>query len=312
MMKFKIILRFLFFGCIMLLSFYTHAQQDPQYTQYMYNTVNINPGYAGSRGVTSAFLLHRTQWVGLEGAPTTNTFSVNKPINNSNLGYGLSIINDKIGISQENNISVDVSYTIQTSEEYKLSFGLKASANLLSIDFTKLTIKDPTDILLSQQANLDNQFSPNIGAGVYWHSDRNYIGLSVPNFLETKHYDDNVKSTAVEKMHFYLIAGTVFEFNPDLKFKPALMSKIVQGAPLQVDLSANFMFFEKFVLGAAYRWDAAVTAMAGFQINDSWHIGYAYDMETTRLANYNSGSHEIFLRFEFFKNYGKIISPRFF
>lgn len=285
-----------------------YAQQDPQYTQYMYNTVNINPAYAGSRGVMSVFGLHRTQWVGLDGAPVTNNVSIHTPIENSRLGVGLSFINDRIGISDENSIAADVSYTIHTSEKWKLSFGVKGSANLLSVDFTRLTV--PPGSVIPE--NVENKFTPNIGAGVYWHSDKTYFGLSVPQMLETKHYEDNINSVASEKMNIYFITGHVFELNPTIKFKPALLTKIVNGAPLQVDLSGNFLFNDRFVAGAAYRWDAAWSAMAGFQITDAWFIGYGYDMETTRLANYNSGSHEIFLRFELFRNYDRIISPRFF
>ncbi|WP_306354312.1 type IX secretion system membrane protein PorP/SprF, partial [Flavobacterium sp. '19STA2R22 D10 B1'] len=292
-----------------------YAQQDAQYTQYMYNTVNINPAYAGSRGVMSIFGLHRTQWVGLDGAPVTNAASIHAPINNSNVGLGLSLVNDRIGPSDENNIAVDFSYTINTSETYKLSFGLKASANLLNVDFTKLNIYDPSDPRF--QYNIDNKFSPNVGAGVYLHSDHSYIGLSVPYLLETKHFDkgagnDSESFVAKERLNYYLIAGYVFDLDYDLKFKPSLLTKMVEGAPLQVDLSANFLFNDRFTAGVAYRWSAALSGMVGFQVTDSWFIGYAYDAETTKLANYNSGSHEIFLRFELFKNFDRIISPRFF
>jgi len=287
------------------------AQQDSQYTQYMYNTANINPAYAGQRGMLSAFGLHRTQWVGLDGAPTTNSFAVHSPINDTNVGLGLSFVNDRIGPADENSISVDFAYTVQASENYKLSFGLKATANLLNVDYTKLNIYNPNDPLF--QNNIDNKFSPNIGAGVYFHSENTYVGLSVPNFLETKHYEDDGNfSTAKERMHYYLIAGHVFELNPNLKFKPSALAKMVEGAPLQVDVSANFLINEKFTIGAAYRWSAAVSGMVGFQITDGLFVGYAYDAETTKLANYNSGSHEVFLRFELFKNYDRIISPRFF
>ena len=288
------------------------AQQDSQYTQYMYNTVAVNPAYAGSRGVTSLFFLHRTQWVGLDGAPVTNVFTINKPISNTNLGYGISIVNDRIGVSDNNTVSADFSYSIPLTSTSKLSFGIKASANWLSVDYNRLTIRDPNDIVLSEQNNIDNQFSPNIGTGIYWHSDQQYIGISVPNFLETKRYDDNISSTSKDKMHFYVIAGKVFDLNADLKFKPAVMTKLVQGAPLQADFSANFLFKDKFTFGAAYRFNASVSGLVGFQISDSWQIGYAYDAETTKLSNYNSGSHELFLRFELFSKYNKIVSPRFF
>lgn len=285
------------------------AQQDAQYTQYMYNTININPAYAGSRGVMSIFGLHRTQWVGLDGAPTTNAFSINTPINNSNLGVGVSFVNDKIGPTNDNTISADLSYTIQTSEEFKLSFGIKASGNLFNLDVNRLNPADANDPNLQ---NFNNEFSPNFGAGIYLHSDKMYFGLSVPNFLQDSKYNDNEVAVFQERMNFYAIGGYVFDISPSVKFKPAFLTKLVTGSPLQVDASANFLFFDKLMLGAAYRWDAAMSALAGFQVTDGLFIGYSYDRETTQLRNYNSGSHEVFLRFELFNKVSKLVSPRFF
>jgi len=293
----------------MLVGMVSYSQQDAQYTQYMYNTINVNPAYAGSRGVMSIFGLHRTQWVGLDGAPVTNAFSVNSPIENTNLGVGLSFVNDRIGPTVENTISTDLSYTIPVSETYKLSFGIKATANLFSFDRDKLNIQNQADPLLQ---SLSNNFSPNVGAGVYFHSDKSYLGLSVPNFFQTKRYNDNDYAVYKERMNAYLIGGYVFDLSPNLKFKPAFLGKMVQGAPLQLDVSGNFLINDKFVLGAAWRWNAAASAMAGFQITDGLYIGYGYDLETTKLANYNSGSHEIFLRYELFKRQDRIVSPRFF
>ena len=285
------------------------AQQDAQFTQYMYNTININPAYAGSRGVMSIFGLHRTQWVGLDGAPVTNAFSLNTPINNSNLGIGVSLVNDRIGPTSDNTVSADISYTIQTSEDYKLSFGIKASGNMFNLDTDKLTPAQQNDPSLN---NFNNEFSPNIGAGIYLHSDKLYLGLSVPNFLQDTKYSDNDVAVFQERMNFYAIGGYVFDISPSIKFKPAFLTKVVTGAPLQVDVSANFLFFDKLMLGGAYRWSAAVSALAGFQVTDGLFIGYSYDMETTKLRNYNSGSHEVFLRFELFNKVNKMVSPRFF
>lgn len=285
------------------------AQQDPQYTQYMYNPVNINPAYAGSRGVTTIFGLHRAQWVGLDGAPVTNAASVNAPVG-KNVGLGFTFVNDKIGPTDTNLISADFSYTIRVNDNYKLALGLKGSAQLFNVDYTKLNIYDPNDPRF--QNNIVNKFTPNIGAGAFMYSDNSYFGLSVPNILETEHYEDNDITVAKERFHVYAMAGHVFELAYNWKFKPAALAKVVQGAPLQLDLTANVLYNDRFTLGLAYRWDAAVSILAGVQVTDGLFIGYTYDTDTTALANYNSGSHEIFLRFELFRKYEKVMNPRFF
>ena len=298
----------LFSFVLMFTTIVSFAQQDAQFSQYMYNTINVNPAYAGSRGALSIFALHRTQWVGLDGAPVTNSVSINTPLNRSNLGLGVSIVNDKIGPTRENTISADLSYTIPTSETFKLSFGIKATANLFDLDVNRLNPVDDDPSL----HDFNNKFSPNIGAGIYLHSHKAYVGFSVPNFIETNRYDDNEVAIFKEKINYYLIAGYVFDLNNYTKFKPAVLTKMVEGAPLQIDVSGNFMFNDKFVVGVAYRWSAALSAMVGFQISESLYIGYGYDLETTNLENYNSGSHEIFLRYELFKNNDKIIDQKFF
>lgn len=280
----------------------------------MYNTSVVNPAYAGSREALSIFGLHRSQWVGLEGAPSTNNLSINSPIG-KNVGLGLTVVNDKIGPADENSFAVDFSYGFNVSESYKLSFGLKGSANILNVDFTKLNIYNPGDPRF--QDNIDNRFTANVGAGIYLNSEKTYLGLSVPYLIESKHYDGTAPSgastfIASERMHYYFIAGHVFDLNSNLKFKPSLLTKMVEGAPLQVDLSGNFLINDKFTAGLAYRLNASFSALAGFQVSDSIFIGYAYDRETTKLADYNSGSHEFFLRFELIKKNVKIISPRFF
>ncbi|WP_047244716.1 PorP/SprF family type IX secretion system membrane protein [Maribacter thermophilus] len=296
-----------------------NAQQDAQYTQYMFNTMSVNPAYAGSRGQLSIAALYRSQWVGLDGAPTTQTLNLHSPIRNSKLGYGVSIVNDEIGNGtvQETYFDAVLSYTIDVSREGKLSFGLKAGGNLLNLDFTKLRNFDAEPV---NSNNIENKFSPNIGLGFYYHSNKFYAGLSAPNLLQTEHFDNSetdansVQFLSKERINFYFITGYVFDLNGNLKFKPALLTKVVGGAPLQVDLSANFMFNEKFTFGAAYRWDAAVSAMAGFQISEQFMLGLAYDRETTELGGtqFNDGSFEVFLRFELVKSFQRLVSPRFF
>ncbi len=298
-------------------TFQVKAQQDPQYTQYMYNTVAINPAYAGNRGVTSIVGLHRSQWVGLDGAPRTQSLSIHSPIGEGKVGLGLSVVNDALGPAQETYIGVDFSYTINTSDEGRLSFGLKGGGHILDVDFTQLTLFDNTDPRFSQ--NIDNKFSPIIGAGLYYHTDRFYAGLSAPNLIQTEHFEDSNNTNgesfvAKERINYYGILGYTFDISDQVKFKPSTLVKLVSGAPLQVDLTANFLIREKLHLGAAYRWSAAFSGLVGFQVSDSMLIGLAYDRESTDLGNtvYNDGSFEVFLRFELFNKYDRILTPRFF
>ncbi len=293
------------------------AQQDAQYTQYMYNTMSVNPAYAGSRGQLSLAALYRSQWVGLEGAPKTFTLNLHSPIRDSRVGYGISVVNDNIGdgVVQETYIDAAISYTIDVSQDAKLSFGLKGGGNLLSLDFSGLQ-KYQEEFVDSD--NIDNRFTPNFGLGVYYHTDRFYAGLSAPNLLESKHFDnaagDENNFLSVDRINFYMITGYVFDLNANLKFKPALLTKVVSGAPLQLDLSGTFLFNEKFSFGAAYRWNAAVSGLLGFQLNEQLMIGLAYDRETTDLGGtrFNDGSVEILLRWELVKSYRRLVSPRFF
>ncbi len=295
------------------------AQQDAQYTQYMYNTISVNPAYAGSRGQFSAAALYRSQWVGLEGAPETFTLNLHSPIRNSNLGYGVSVVKDDIGdgVVSETYLDAVISYSVDVSLNGKLSFGLKAGGNFLNLDFSGLRNFDAEPVNVD---NIENRFSPNVGLGIYYHTDKFYAGLSAPNLLRTEHFDNSqsaansVQFLSQERINFYLITGYVFDLGGNLKFKPAILTKVVGGAPLQVDLSTSFLFNDKFSIGAAYRWDAAVSALAGFQITDQLMLGLAYDKETTALGGtqFNDGSFEVFLRYELVKSFKKLVSPRFF
>lgn len=292
----------------------SYAQQDAQYSQYMYNTVSINPAYAGSRGVFSILGLHRNQWVGLDGAPETYTLAANFPVGYvREVGLGVSVVNDVIGPANETYFNIDFSYPIQLSRRSTLRFGLKAVGRLINIDPNKLNPNNVSDPSILNDAGYE--FSPNVGVGVYYYTDRAYVGLSAPNLLERDFLninDDSALFLTRERLHYYLIGGYVFDINYNVKFKPALLTKVVFGTPLQVDVSANFMFYEKFIVGAAYRWSAAVSALAGFQISDSILLGFAYDGETTELGNLNGGSYEVLLRFEFAKASLRRWTPRFF
>jgi type IX secretion system PorP/SprF family membrane protein len=295
---------------IVMISVVMRAQQEPQYTQYMYNPSVINPGYAGSLGYGSLFSLYRTQWIGLEGAPKTLNLNYHQPLENTNLGLGGNIVHDEIGPSTTTNLGIDITYTIPFENQSRLAFGVRAGGQLLNIDYTKLNHYNPSDV--SFRSNISNQFSPNIGVGLFYYNENSYVGLSVPMLLETKTYDEFAYSDVNRRQHYYLTAGKVFDLSYNVKFKPAFVAKMVAGAPLQVDLTGNFLINEKFTLGMAYRWSAALSGLVGFKVSDRLMIGYGYDRETTRLSNFNSGSHELFLQFDLFKINQHIETPRFF
>ena len=280
------------------------GQQDPQYTQYMYNMNILNPAYAGSKGIPSIGLLGRTQWVGVEGAPKTVTLSAHAPVGNA-VGLGLSVIHDEIGPVKEDNVYADFSYTIFTSEEGRLAFGLKAGVTFMDVRELITVDPDPLNIPI-------HQTSPNFGAGIYYYTNKWYLGLSAPNFLETKHLEKEggIVSTASEKMHYFLTSGYVFDIADNLKLKPSTMIKATAGAPLSVDLSLNLLVDERVELGLSHRFDDSISGMIGFQVNDDFRVGYAYDYTTSKFGDFNSGSHEIMLLFDF--NIKKIKSPRFF
>jgi len=219
------------------------------------------------------------------------------------------VVNDEIGPSEDLYITADFSYTLRFNNDIKFAFGIKGGLQSLQVDYTKLNIYDPTDGQFQENVS---QVAPQIGLGGYLYADNWYLGLSVPNVLKTKFYDEIAVSTAVKRLHFFAIAGYVFQLNDNLKFKPATLLKIVSGAPIAFDFSANFLLNDKFTLGASYRLDASISVLSGFQISDSIMIGYAYDFDTTELSRYNSGSHEIFLKFELFNTIKGKTSPRFF
>ncbi|MDP5081930.1 MAG: type IX secretion system membrane protein PorP/SprF [Winogradskyella sp.] len=291
-----------------LISMNSIAQQDPQYTHYMFNTLSVNPAYAGQRETLSVVGLHRTQWVGIDGAPQTQSFSIHSPLRNERIGLGLNIVRDALGPASETFVDANFSYTIPlNANDLKLSFGAKAGLHILDTDWSKGLFQNP-DVAFNNNLNL---ISPMIGAGLYMHTRRWYLGLAIPNFIETDHYDDFEESVATERMHFYVIGGYVFNINETTELKPAFLVKGVSGAPIIADVSANFWFEKKLTAGLAWRWDDSISALAGLQVTPGMFIGYSYDMTTTGLNNYNSGTHEITLRFEI-KRVGRILSPRFF
>lgn len=301
---------------LVLLSFSAaSAQQLPQFTQYMFNTISINPAYAGSRETLSVVGLHRSQWVGLEGGPETQTLSIHTPLRNENMGLGLSFINDKLGYENFSYLYADYSYTIKLNETTKLAFGLKAGFTQYTLD--EELLNDPSVADDPFFNDVSNRWSPNVGAGLYLHSKLWYIGLSSPRILNTdynKGRNGTLDYIALERSSYYLTGGYVFNLSETTKLKPSVLLKTTNGAPLSFDISANFLFNDKFWLGGGYRIDqntASLGAIADFQISKQLRIGYAYEYPLSDLRAYTSGTHEILLMFEVFKS-KRIKSPRYF
>lgn len=304
--------------CLLFCSILGYSQQDPQYTQYMYNMSVINPAYAtAEEGILNIGGLYRAQWIGIDGGPRTGSFFAHTPINEK-MEVGISFVNDNIGdIVSENNIFADFAYILQVDEKSKLSLGLKAGVTMFSTDFNGFNLESgnvSTDIAFNE--NINKTF-PNIGIGGFYFRDNMYAGLSFPNLLTTKHLEteNGIKSTGVQDIHFFLTGGYVFDFVDDLKLKPAIMVRGVKGAPLAVDLTANVLINEKLEAGLGYRLDDSVSALVNFRVRPDLRIGYAYDYTTTNLSSFNSGSHELFVLFDvdlFGLKNGYDRSPRFF
>ena len=290
-----------------------YGQQDPQYTQYMYNMNVVNPAYAGSRGTLSLGLLGRSQWTNVDGGPKTMTFNAHAPVGKK-VGMGLSVIADEIGPAKEQNIYADFSYSLTTSEDGRLAFGLKGGLTMLDVNLI--------DVVLPQTSTGDdplfdeniNDVYPNIGAGIYYYTNKWYASFSVPNILKSEHLDkDNISTTASEEVHYFLTGGYVFDLSSTLKFKPSLMFKGVTGAPVSIDINANFLMYDRFEVGASYRIDDAVSLLFNFGVTRSFRMGYAYDYTISEFSNSQTGgSHEIILLYDIDFTKKNLKSPRFF
>ena len=291
------------------------AQQLPQFTQYMFNTISINPAYAGSRETFSAVGLHRSQWVGLEGGPETQTLSIHTPLRNEKIGLGLSFINDKLGYENFSYIYGDFSYTIQTGVNSKLAFGIKGGFTHYNLD--EELLNDPSVVNDPFFNDVSNRWSPNVGAGLYWHSQRWYVGLSAPRILNTDYNNGRqgqIDYIALERISYYVTGGYVFDLSETTKLKPSVLLKATNGAPLSFDISANFLFNETFWIVGGYRLNenaAAIGGIADFQVSKQLRIGYAYEYPISDIRPYTSGTHEVLLMFEVFKS-KRIKSPRYF
>lgn len=273
-----------------------HAQKEPQYTQYMYNIGSFNPAYVGTVESPEIIGLYRAQWVDIPGAPTTIRAGANIPFQNEKMGLGVNVVSDELGPSRQTFLDVAYSYQIQLSGDTKLSFGLNAGGSLLDIDYSRGSFENPSDpSILGENYN---SFYPTIGAGLFMYHEENwYLGVSVPNFLTNGLYNDEVATIVEDNMQFNAIGGYVFQLGDRSKFKPAFLVNYLEGSPVTVNLSANFQFIDALTIGASYRFDNAVSGLAGFQISNAMFIGYSYDYATNGLGEYSGGSHEAILKF---------------
>lgn len=290
----------------------TRAQQDPHFTQYMDNTVYVNPAYAGSRGMMNITGLARFQWVGFKGAPMSQTLSFNTPLRYESVGLGLSIVNDKAGPLNQTLIYGDFSYTIpfkKSKHNAKLAFGVKAGMNLLNATTSNLVTTSNGDQTLG--SNIRNVVTPNFGVGIYYHMDQFYFGVSAPKLLEAEQKAG--LSATQEKRHYFFIAGGVISLkNPNYKLRPTTMLKFTPGAPVSWDISLALIIKDKVTLGAMYRVLDAAGGFIQYQFNPQFKLGYAFDIAATRLVGHNYGTHEVMLSYDFNFSKKKILSPRYF
>lgn len=302
---------------LLLVQIGVYAQQDPQYTQYMYNMNVINPAYTTNEpGMLNFGLLYRSQWNDAVGAPKTLTFFSHIPMSEK-IEIGLSFISDDIGDGalKENNIYADFAYILKLNEKSNLSLGVKGGITTFETSFDGFMLPEFQDDPAFNE-NLNNTF-PNVGIGAFYHRGNFYAGLSIPNLLTSTHIEnkDGINRIGSEEIHTFLTSGYVYELNPNLKIKPSVMAKVVKGSPLTMDVSLNVLFNNRFEGGLSYRLEDSVSAMFNLSVLPALRIGYAYDYTLSNLSDFSSGSHEIFVLFDLDllgmgKGYDK--SPRFY
>jgi type IX secretion system PorP/SprF family membrane protein len=283
-----------------------YAQQDAMYSQYMFNMLSVNPAYAGSRDVLGFTALRRWQWVGIEGAPRTATFSADMPVWNERIGLGLSFVNDQIGVTKTNTLYTSYAYRIQFLNGGTLALGIQGGFTNLKANLLSLTTTTSGDNVFMQNVN---EWLPNFGAGAYYSTDKFYVGVSAPHLMN----NEIVKGTqSVQKPHYFIMSGYVFRVSPVVVLKPSLLAKYVDGAPIEADINLNAWMHDRVGVGVSYRTGDAFVGMLEFQINQQMRFGYAYDITLTRLGSYSNGTHEVMLRYELGSAKKKILTPRYF
>jgi type IX secretion system PorP/SprF family membrane protein len=307
--KKNILLLFLTF----ILSTPLFSQQEAMYTHYMDNTLGVNPAYAGSRDALTITALHRSQWVGFDGAPTTQTLTLHGPVYNDAVNLGLSLLHDHIGPVNTTAMFADYAFRLKLNSESKLAFGLKLGFNYYNFNLSDLSLINQVDGAFNANAST---FAPNIGFGVYYSRDNFYAGISTPKIVNNNYLyseTNNSSTLATEKKHYYLILGGWLPISKDIKLKPTSLVKATPGAPVEADLTTDFLFHDRFSLGAMYRTGDALGLLVGYYVTEQFSIGYSFDWSfVNNTAKYNAGSHEIVLKYDFKSKSKSIRSPRYF
>jgi type IX secretion system PorP/SprF family membrane protein len=289
------------------LSLNVNAQQDPQFTQYFDNALFVNPAYAGSTGMLSANTIHREQWVGFEGRPSSTTMSLHSPLSYESVGLGLTAVRDVIGPLSQTMFYGDFSYSLKLTKTSKLAFGLKAGLNLINSQTSTLSTTQSGDVNLMN--NMRNRVNPNFGFGMYYHSTRFFAGISTPKLIEQS---IDGTETNKEKRHYFAIIGAVLPVSKDWKIRPTSQVKATVGAPMSIDISVAGIYSDKIWIGSMYRLNAAYGVFAQYQINPQFRIGVASDFSATQIRKYNYGTFEVLLSYDFRYNRQGIRSPRYF
>lgn len=284
----------------------TWAQQDAMYSQYMFNMLAVNPAYAGSRDVINFTCMKRWQWIEMEGAPKTFTFTADMPVWHERVGLGISVVNDQIGVSNNNSLYTSYSYRIHFVSGGTLALGLQAGFTNLRANYLSLTTTSGNDKVFMNNVN---SWMPNFGTGAYYSTDKFYAGFSAPHLLNN-HLINGTES--IQKQHFFAMAGYVLHPSHTVAVKPSVLFKYVKGAPLEADVNVNTWFYDRVAVGVSYRTGDAIVALLEMQINPQLRFGYAYDMTLTRIREYSRGSHELMLRYELGFAKKKILTPRYF
>jgi type IX secretion system PorP/SprF family membrane protein len=295
-----------------LASFHAKAQQDAMYTHYMFNTLMVNPAYAGSRDALTVTALHRSQWVSFKGAPVVQSLTMHTPLKNERFGVGLSLLNDKIGSSNKTSVAGDFAYRMKLTEKSKLALGLSATANVYQSTLSTLQLDQQSDP--SFQTNVNNKITPNFGFGAYYSRTHFYAGVSVPNLMQNHYAAAENTISGGERRHYFLIAGALFNLTESVAFRPTTFVKIASAVPVQADLTGSFIFMKKLSLGAMFRTGDAFGGLLGFNFTEQLYLGYSYDWSYgLRSFRYNQGSHEFVLRYDFMVfGQKQIHSPRYF